>query len=332
MWSDQKFMSLSQDAKFLWVFLLTGPQTGIIPGLFRAGRLSMSEELDWEPERFDKGFAELFEKGLAKGSWKHRLVWIPKGIFHNPPDNPNIVKAWRKEFYELPECDLRDEVEEHIIEFLQSLGTKYFQAFTPSRTPSPNPLGNRSENPSPNPFAKGMANQEQEQEVNPSNFSDEKLLVASETLATPDESGEIESVPVADGDPPLALAAHPVEKIKAPPCPPPGFPPCPQQEIIALYAEHLPELTQPRDWKGERAKNLAARWKWVLDDLKHRKKPHDRNAGLDFFSRMFAYVAKSDFLMGRTRDAWNGCGLDWIVKSANFLKIIEGKYDNRVAA
>ena len=43
---------------------------------------------------------------------------------------------------------------------------------------------------------------------------------------------------------------------------------CPHQEIISLFAEQLPELSQPRVWNGAREKNLANRWKWVLADQK----------------------------------------------------------------
>lgn len=37
----------------------------------------------------------------------------------------------------------------------------------------------------------------------------------------------------------------------------------------------------------------------------------------------------SDFLCGRSANQWTGCGFDWIVKQANFTKLMEGNYDNR---
>ena len=42
------------------------------------------------------------------------------------------------------------------------------------------------------------------------------------------------------------------------------------------------------------------------------------------FVELFAKIRGSPFLLGRT-SAWK-CDLDWIVKEANFLKIMEGKY------
>lgn len=106
--------------------------------------------------------------------------------------------------------------------------------------------------------------------------------------------------------------------------------PCPHQEILELFANELPSLAQPRVWNGAREKNLRSRWAWVLADLKKKDKPHGKAAGLEFFQRMFAYVSKSDFLMGRKTD-WS-CSLSWIVGSENFAKIIEGTYENKEAA
>lgn len=105
---------------------------------------------------------------------------------------------------------------------------------------------------------------------------------------------------------------------------------CPQKEILKIYAEVLPELPQPRIWEGVREKNLTARWRWVISDLKAKSKPHDRDAGLGFFRRMFAYIHDSDFLMGR-RDSWSA-DLGWIVKAENFAKIIQGNYENKEKA
>lgn len=41
---------------------------------------------------------------------------------------------------------------------------------------------------------------------------------------------------------------------------------------------------------------------------------------------------ESDFLCGRTAKPWSGFGFDWLTKSANFTKLMEGNYDNRTGA
>lgn len=39
-----------------------------------------------------------------------------------------------------------------------------------------------------------------------------------------------------------------------------GLPPCPQQEILKVWKEVMPDKTQPRTWDGQRAQNLKSRW------------------------------------------------------------------------
>lgn len=109
-----------------------------------------------------------------------------------------------------------------------------------------------------------------------------------------------------------------------------ALPTCPNQEILEGYAKELAELPQPVAWEGNRATAMRARWKWVLAELKRKGKPHDKVAGLDFFRRFFAYIAESDFLMGRS-GSWQA-DLGWIVKAENFAKIMQGNYQNKEAA
>lgn len=46
------------------------------------------------------------------------------------------------------------------------------------------------------------------------------------------------------------------------------------------------------------------------------------------FTELFKAVEASDFLTGRSGN-WNGCGFDWVLKSANITKILEGNYKNK---
>lgn len=148
MWGDSKFRALSSpapSAKYLWIFLLTGPHTTNLPGLFRAGERSLAEELGWPLEGFRKGFAELYRQGLVRADWNARVVWIPNAIKYNPPENPNVVKGWRDAWDEVPECALKTEAYERLKGFTEGFGEGFGKAFREG-------------------CAKGLANQEQEQE------------------------------------------------------------------------------------------------------------------------------------------------------------------------
>lgn len=156
MWSDRNFNDLSPmkpSGQSLWFFLLTGPHTGPIPGLFRAGKAAMAEELGWSVEAFDKAFEEVFEKGMAKADFKSKLMWLPNAIKHNKPESPNVVLSWGKEFDMLPECELKDEILQELKILIYKLGESFKKAFDKA-------FGEALRQ----AVAKTMANQEQEQE------------------------------------------------------------------------------------------------------------------------------------------------------------------------
>jgi hypothetical protein len=99
---------------------------------------------------------------------------------------------------------------------------------------------------------------------------------------------------------------------------------CPHQEIINLYAKHLPMGIQPKVWTDARQTSLRTRWR---EDIKRQS--------LEWWDRFFAHIAKSDFLTGKVSNREGRAfeiSLDWIITASNFVKIIEGKYDNKAAS
>lgn len=113
----------------------------------------------------------------------------------------------------------------------------------------------------------------------------------------------------------------------------PPVPNCPQQALLDLYAECLPELPQPRVWDGQPRDNLRARWRWVLTATKRgtgERYAESSEEGLVWFRKFFGYVSGSDFLMGRKGD-WQA-DLYWLVKAANFGKVLSGTYENERSA
>lgn len=163
-WSDEKFRALSgipPSGQGLWFFLLTGPHTTAIPGLFRAGRAGMAEELGWEPEAFDEAFREVSNQGMAKADFKAKLVWLPKAIQHNKPESPNVVRGWRVELDLLPECDLKQQALAGIREALEAAGSSYVEAFDELFSKAAPAKPSKA---SPKASAKASPNQEQEQE------------------------------------------------------------------------------------------------------------------------------------------------------------------------
>ena len=88
---------------------------------------------------------------------------------------------------------------------------------------------------------------------------------------------------------------------------------CPQQKIVDLYHEVLPELPPIKEWNEPRQKLLRKRWK---DDTKRQT--------LDWWKNFFEYIRGSPFLMGDKTDFQ--ANLEWLIRPKNFAKIIEGNY------
>ncbi len=156
MYGDERFMRLSPQqpsGQSLWVYLLTGPHTGPIPGVFVAGRAALAEALNWDAEPFAKAFREVLAEGLAEFDEKTRMCFIPNAVRHNMPPNPNVVKSWRTTWLQLPECPLRERIYDHLSTVLFEVGESFGNAFAEG-------CGKGSGNPSVKGSGNGMAKQE----------------------------------------------------------------------------------------------------------------------------------------------------------------------------
>jgi hypothetical protein len=222
MWGDEKFRALSPllpSGQGLWLFLLTGPHTGPIPGLFSAGRAGLAENLKWTVEAFDQAFGEALAQGMAKADWDARVVWIPNGIQHNKPESPNVVLSWGDQFDLIPECDLKREACESLKSSVHALGEGYREAFNKA-------FEKASRKPSGKPSPKPMPNQEQEQE--------------QETKTAAPDNGARQSLSLLD--PLHAQPAHPTipkrRNTKAP--------------LKTQLPEHFGISERVKKWAGER--------------------------------------------------------------------------------
>jgi hypothetical protein len=100
-----------------------------------------------------------------------------------------------------------------------------------------------------------------------------------------------------------------------------GWPKEFHDEVIAAYHEFLPDLPQVRDWPDRRRRLLDER---IAERVKAGKKADQ----ISYWRSLFSQVQASDFLRGQ-KDDWRCPGLEWLLDSENFLKVIEGAYDNQ---
>jgi hypothetical protein len=132
MWGDAKFRELSPlppSGQSLWMVLLTGEQTDIIPGLFRIGEAAFAEQLGWSLEAFRKAFQEVSAKGMVEADWQARLVWVPNAVKHNPPQNPKVIKHWKRPWSLLPECPTKDKAWQELKGLAEAFGKGWLEAF-----------------------------------------------------------------------------------------------------------------------------------------------------------------------------------------------------------
>jgi predicted phage replisome organizer len=92
----------------------------------------------------------------------------------------------------------------------------------------------------------------------------------------------------------------------------------PYNEIVNLYHTLLPSLPRVLTLSAKRRSQLKARWK--------------ANPDLAFWTDFFKKVSQSTFLTGgvESKDGRTFMAdLEWLMKEGNFIKVIEGKYDDK---
>lgn len=101
-WSNPDIQSLSDQAKLLALYLLTGPHSTMM-GCFRLPTGYVAEDLKWSAETVSKRFVELFKQGFLTRDAATGWTLIPGFLAWNPIDNPNQAKSLRKLFEQVPE-------------------------------------------------------------------------------------------------------------------------------------------------------------------------------------------------------------------------------------
>ena len=109
----------------------------------------------------------------------------------------------------------------------------------------------------------------------------------------------------------------------------PGFPDCPYAELRRLWKTHLPHLTQPRVWDGQRRVTMRNRWTQAAKPSEFSPQGYStESGGISWWDSFFGYIASDTTLSagyetnGRT---WKP-DLEWVCNAQNFQKIIDGKY------
>jgi len=100
-WQDEKFITLSQDAKYLFLYIITSPHSNSI-GLYVLPKQYICADLKWDMKRLGKPFGELLAKGLILYDETVNLICVKNHLKFNPIENENQAKAASKIVIHLP--------------------------------------------------------------------------------------------------------------------------------------------------------------------------------------------------------------------------------------
>jgi len=89
----------------------------------------------------------------------------------------------------------------------------------------------------------------------------------------------------------------------------------PYSEIVDLYNELCPSLPSVKQLTDKRKRKLKTLWEFVGGDIEQ-------------IRTVFENAEDSEFLSGRN-DKWTGCNFDWLINTNNFVKVLEGSYNDR---
>ena len=109
MWNNSKFRNLTEDAKFLWVYILSCPHSSL-SGIFVITQLYIQSDLGWLAKRLDKAFAILLAKDFIGYDYDNAVILIPAWFEHNNFTSNNQLKKANAELSELPQTYLLQEL------------------------------------------------------------------------------------------------------------------------------------------------------------------------------------------------------------------------------
>jgi hypothetical protein len=303
-WSDVR--GWGDDATLMALYLLTCPHR-TTEGLFRLPLGYVVEDLGWRIPRVKKALTALLDKGFVESDESVSVILIVNALRDQPPENPNQMKGAISRLEELPETPLLGRLYQLAREFRPLLAESLSEAFsnrleTLSNSLTPSPSLSLPPTPSqdlPRSRRRGRARPRQSDQ-------DPRLLSLFEG-DVPDgadndkEQHEQEHIARRGPDPGSERLAKVSASGRLAP-----------KEIVNLYHELCPSLPGVRSITPKREKGLAElAGKYSAGEI----------------ADLFAGVEGSDFLAGRS-GTWRA-NLDWLMKSDNALRVIEGNFENR---
>ena len=111
-WHDDKFQRLTDDARMLFLYLLTSPH-GNMCGMFYLPELYAASDLQWAPERYRRGIEALLK--ASRIAVDGNVIWLKNHVKHNTPRGKNQIVGFVNALEKVPSNSL-------IKEYVEDLG------------------------------------------------------------------------------------------------------------------------------------------------------------------------------------------------------------------
>lgn len=185
-WNDAKFNALSSDARLIFLFMLTSPQTTMV-GAVPVDKHTVSRILKFDEIRYGIGYKQLSEYGMLEYD-EAGIFWIKNFLKYNPPENPKVVISWSSLLDLFPECQLLIKIAKSVLKACETRGEAYVKALHPEfKKLAKYDMSNGM----PYGIAYPMSYQEQEQEQEQDIYTHTEAKEEKTTLATDSQGRNI---------------------------------------------------------------------------------------------------------------------------------------------
>ena len=145
LWKLDELNQLSDEAKLLYLFLLTHPDLTEV-GTLWASKVELASELGWSLAKWQTTLKDPWVQQEVYCDEKAPLFWLPRVLKHRPPQSPAHARLWWHALSRVPLCPLQQTLCAEIkrllgkmpknLHWYLSMRLRSFEARNPT-TPSP---------------------------------------------------------------------------------------------------------------------------------------------------------------------------------------------------
>jgi uncharacterized phage protein (TIGR02220 family) len=135
-WADKRFLGWPPQTKLVFMYLLTGRHSHLIPGVivgYReevvAAMMRANISIDGKCDGIDDGIGHAISEGVLMACGRAPIMYLRRALKYNKPTSPNQVKSWAAAYNDLPESPLKTKIYQDIVGILDDMSDGMRDAF-----------------------------------------------------------------------------------------------------------------------------------------------------------------------------------------------------------